>query len=562
MKLLEYYGYIIILQYCPIMFVNSQSDYSQSGVNLLKYRFSDLVDIPTLQNLMETFYLITEIPSGILDADGNVLVAVGWQEICVKFHRKNSYTESLCRQSDECIKDRLDVSGSYICYKCHNGLMEAAAPIVIDGDHLANVYRGQFFLENPDIEFFRNQAHKYGFDENEYLAALSKVPIYSPEKLDLIMTFFIKLAEMIGSLGIARLRQIEIQAKKIEESENQLFKIFDNTPNIAIQSYDQNGYIRYWNNASQRIYGFASEEVAGKYIDQTILDQKSATTILDMIKKINVTAESCEPVELNLKSKEGTDKIVYSTLFPISLSRGKEYICMSVDITERKRLEREISRLDRLNLIGEMAASIGHEIRNPMTTVKGYLQLLRKKSSFNNFVEQFDIMIEELDHANQIIKEFLSLANNRRMDKKLQNLNEVIKSLIPLIYADAVKDNKIVNVTLGEIPDLLLDENEIRQLILNLTRNGSEAMHPGGVLNIKTFVDSDELVLAVQDNGHGIREELMNKIGTPFFTTKPQAVGLGLSICYSIAAKHQARIVIDSNSLGTTVFVRFLLPQI
>jgi len=121
-----------------------------------------------------------------------------------------------------------------------------------------------------------------------------------------------------------------------------------------------------------------------------------------------------------------------------------------------------------------------------------------------------------------------------------------------------------LHIELGkDIPDLLLDGNEIRQLILNLTRNGLEAMShvTNGTLTIKTYLDSDEIVLSVQDQGKGIKPNILAKLGTPFFTTKKNGTGLGLSVCYKIAAHHSATIKVETNLGGTTFFVRFK-PQL
>lgn len=166
-------------------------------------------------------------------------------------------------------------------------------------------------------------------------------------------------------------------------------------------------------------------------------------------------------------------------------------------------------------------------------------------------------MIEELDRANSIITEYLSVAKSKSADLKLHNFNQIVETLLPLIQADAINSNKYIQLELSEIADLLLDEKDIRQLIINLVRNGLEAMSPGGHLTIRTFTDDDEVVLSVQDQGLGISNANIEKIGTPFFTTKDNGTGLGLALCYSIAARHNAIINIQTGPNGTTFLVRF-----
>ncbi|WP_345788099.1 ATP-binding protein [Desulfotomaculum copahuensis] len=218
-----------------------------------------------------------------------------------------------------------------------------------------------------------------------------------------------------------------------------------------------------------------------------------------------------------------------------------------------------MARLDRLNLVGEMAAALGHEVRNPITTVRGFLQLLEDKKELSSFREYFDLMIDELDRASAIITEFLSLAKNKTIELKEENLNHILTAMLPLLQSDSAKMDKSVHLELSDIPALLLDEKEIRQVILNLVRNGLEAMPPGGRLTIKTYREDTEAVLAVQDQGNGLPPGVLERIGTPFFTTKENGTGMGLAVCYSIAARHKAKIDIETGPAGTTFLVKFTL---
>jgi two-component system, sporulation sensor kinase E len=225
------------------------------------------------------------------------------------------------------------------------------------------------------------------------------------------------------------------------------------------------------------------------------------------------------------------------------------------DITEIQNLEREMARLDRMNLVGEMAAGIAHEIRNPMTTVRGFLQLLKDKPS----PVYIDLMVEELDRANTIITEYLTLAKNKQADRKANDLNSVIHTLFPLIQAEATMTNKSIGLELEDCQLLQLDEKEIRQLILNLALNGLEAMTAGGKLTIRTlFAKAEkEVVLEIEDEGCGIKPAVLKKVGTPFFTTKEKGTGLGLAVCYSVAARHNATIHIKTGQEGTVFSVHF-----
>lgn len=233
-------------------------------------------------------------------------------------------------------------------------------------------------------------------------------------------------------------------------------------------------------------------------------------------------------------------------------------ICSLIkDITEKKKYEKELKRLSGLDLIAQMAAGISHEIRNPMTTVRGFLQILEREDEFERYQNYLHIMIDELDRANNIISEFLSMSNTRSSDLQKLNLNSIIRDMTPLIHVDAFNQNKYIEIETKDLPEIMLNRDETRQLIINLYRNGLEAMSEGKVLKIKTYMEDGSVVLAVQDQGQGIKPDVFEKLGTPFFTTKDKGTGLGLGVCYAIATRHQAKIDIETGPGGTTFFVRY-----
>jgi ligand-binding sensor protein len=183
------------------------------------YKLQDLIDIDHFQNLQDRLNKIYAFPSSIIDNDGNILTATAWQEVCTKFHRKNKESERLCIQNDLYIKKHIHDADPALTYRCPHGLVDNAAPVIIDGVHYGNFFTGQFFLgQAPDPEFFRSQARKYGFDENTYLAAVKKVPVWSQEQLDNYLFFIRGLIEIIAESGLKKLREIE-NRKQIQVTE-------------------------------------------------------------------------------------------------------------------------------------------------------------------------------------------------------------------------------------------------------------------------------------------------------------------------------------------------------
>lgn len=242
---------------------------------------------------------------------------------------------------------------------------------------------------------------------------------------------------------------------------------------------------------------------------------------------------------------------------PVRMGDKEYFLGFATDVTDLRKAEKNLVLLDKYNLLSSMAASIAHEVRNPMTTIKGFLQLMGKNQSFQTRQEIVSLMISELDRANGIISEYLSLASTRFVSKEYLQLNRIIEQLLPLLEADAAVYGIEVVVDLQADKPIFVDQKEIRQLLLNLTRNAIQAMNKGGVLTIRTSKVDGFVNLEVIDQGHGIPKEAHDLVFTPFYTTKDNGTGLGLAVCRSIADHHGATIRFDSDSSGTTVRVEF-----
>lgn len=185
---------------------------------MAKHVFTEIFDIKQIQTLMESYNKVTGLLAAILDTNEKVLVAVGWQDICVRYHRQHPVTLARCKESEAFIKKHLHkYEGRFLQYKCRNGLRDMAMPIFFDGEHLATFFFGQCFYEddNPDPEFFRRQAREFGYDENKYLEALQRVPIYTREQMRNALDLYSNLMKIITEMGTKKLKLIqEIEARE------------------------------------------------------------------------------------------------------------------------------------------------------------------------------------------------------------------------------------------------------------------------------------------------------------------------------------------------------------
>lgn len=325
---------------------------------------------------------------------------------------------------------------------------------------------------------------------------------------------------------------------------------------MAISEITDGKYIEV-NNALLYTLGYSRDEVIGKTTQELgIFDDISQRQ--EAIRKMK-TDGYLRNFETLIRCKSGRIiNGVFNAEF-ITIESKVYLLTVMIDVTAQRQLTREIMRLERLNVIGQMSAGISHEVRNPMTTVKGFLQLFAKKTEYAQYEDVFQLMISELDRANSIISDFLSIAKADPLNSKytLQNLNQVLERIKPLIDADALEKRIQILYCITDTPKIILYENEIRQLLLNLTRNGFDAMPDGGTLTIETFCKDNYVILTVQDNGKGIDKSILDKLGTPFLTTKVNGTGLGLAVCYGIAHRHNANIHVITKSTGTTFEVRF-----
>jgi two-component system, sporulation sensor kinase E len=349
-----------------------------------------------------------------------------------------------------------------------------------------------------------------------------------------------------------KLKQEIKERKKIADhllaSQERFRKIFQASPNLmAIISKKDKTYLDV-NTTWLDYTGYLYDDLNNQRIVLTHFVEEETENPIHLDQPI-------QNMNIHYWTKKGEKRSALLSSEILDISSEPCILLVLTDITEKVLLEKGISRLDQLNLIGEMAAGIAHEIRNPMTTVYGFLQIAKGSQVSDEFV---DLMLDELDRANSIITEFLNLAKNKVSHKKMNHLNAIIEALFPLIQAEAFRSGKEVTLQLDQCcTDIFIDEKEIRQLILNIALNGLDAMTMGGKLLIETLDEQQAVILNIHDTGSGISPEVLEKMGTPFFTTKDNGTGLGLAICFSIAKRHGAEVDIDTGQNGTTFSIRF-----
>ncbi|QGG48329.1 PAS domain S-box protein [Heliorestis convoluta] len=337
--------------------------------------------------------------------------------------------------------------------------------------------------------------------------------------------------------------------RDLELSSERFYKIFHKVPvSLSIVSIDDYKYVDV-NKEWVATTGYSREEIINKSQNEFNILTKDMHRLIRNRPVRNIL--------VSFNAKNGETRDVLLTTEAIQLNGKACFLYVGIDITEKNKYEKEMSRLDRLNTVGQMAAGIGHEVRNPLTVVRGFLQLFLIRKDLSPYKKQVELMLSELDQANDIITEFLSLARTKNRESKEMDVNEVINRIMPLLTAEAYKQDKYVTAVLQSVPKTVLDENEIRQLLLNLVKNALDSMPEKGTVTLKTSFEDDVVVLAISDQGTGIPKEIQDNIGAPFFTTKKNGTGLGIATCYKVVENHKAKMDFQSSPQGTTFYIRF-----
>lgn len=247
--------------------------------------------------------------------------------------------------------------------------------------------------------------------------------------------------------------------------------------------------------------------------------------------------------------------IVFSSIAFVILIRVYSYINSLTIIHE------ELRKKDRLAIIGQMAAAIGHEIRNPLSSLKGFTQLQRERHPNTN--DFYPIMIQEIDRIDSIVHDLMTLGKPKEIKFSKANIEEIIAYTLSITQQQAERQGVSVETLMaGPLPPIECDSKQLKQVFINLIKNAIESMHDGGNVRIKIrVIEGRKMLISVEDEGGGIADENILNIGEPFFTTKQNGTGLGLMVTSQIIKDHNGNLNIES-SLGKGTRVDIILPII
>ncbi|MDF2959392.1 MAG: two-component system sensor histidine kinase [Paenibacillus sp.] len=228
------------------------------------------------------------------------------------------------------------------------------------------------------------------------------------------------------------------------------------------------------------------------------------------------------------------------------------------DITERKRTEEMIIRSEKLSIVGQLAAGVAHEIRNPLTTLKGFTQLIKAGKINDAYI---DLMQVELERINQIVSEFMVIAKPQNVELQEHDLYKIIVDVIQFMEMQAIMNKVEIRYHLQEKVSCICNQDQLKQVFINILKNAIEAMPDGGNIDIWMTCPEDRVCIRFKDEGMGIPQEILSRLGEPFFTTKETGTGLGLMICHKIIEAHNGTMHIYSELNYGTV-IEIVLPNL
>lgn len=266
--------------------------------------------------------------------------------------------------------------------------------------------------------------------------------------------------------------------------------------------------------------------------------------------------------EERIPMPNGSHKIFDSIKVPLFYETGerKGLVVIGRDITEKQLMDEKLRKTEKLSVVGELAASVGHEIRNPLTSLKGFVQMFRNDTDDEKQKFYYGIMLDELERINHIVGELLILAKPQKISISKHSVNNIIKNVLSLLETQANMNNVALNYEEKENLIIECSDNLLKQLFINVIKNAIEASTSNGVVNVSVKRHSlEEVCISVNDNGVGFSDDFLKRIGEPFYSSKEKGTGLGLTVSTKIVEQHGGKMTFKSEKeIGTTVDI--ILP--
>jgi len=370
-------------------------------------------------------------------------------------------------------------------------------------------------------------------------------------------------------MDITERRQMEEALRESEEK----FRAISNSAKDAIISTDDEGKISFWNPAAEKMFGYKKEEAIGKEMHKLIPGNfyEAFQKGFSKFKETGTGPFIGRVIELVLVSKSGVEIPVELSLSAYRMKGKWHSMGIARDITERKQMQKKLEeysqqleqmvekrtrqlkeaqeqliKSERLAAIGQVAAMVGHDLRNPLTGISGATYYLKKKLKpwmDEKAREMLELIEKNIQYANKIITDLLEYSREIRLELAETTPKAIIDEALSLV--EIPKNVTVIDSTQNK-PKIKMDIDKMKRVFANIIKNAVEAMPEGGKLAISTKESDGNVEIMFIDTGIGMAKEVMEKIWTPFFTTKAKGMGLGLPICRRVIEAHGGKVSVES----------------
>ncbi len=572
-----------------------QRTFPLSGKGFHPCALQDLVPMGRIKQLLEALYKIIEVPIGLVSPQSDVLLAIGWQPICEVFHRNHPEATRRCVESNNDLQRRLS-QGAVAAAKCKNGLWDIAMPIVVDGQHLATLFLGQFLYDDERVDrgFFEAQAKEFEYEVNQYLAALDQVPRISRQQAEEHINYAAGLVALLAELGYKNLQLAqEVNERRLaeyafREGERQYRALVENVPGAVYQCLNDDAYSTIFiSDAIERIVGVSASVMIENASSIAALIHPDDRAYVQETVGQAVARRTPYVMNYRMQHKDGgytwveeRGQGVWDETNELRFLQGVIF-----DISERNKLEEErraldaqLARTHKLESLGVLAGGIAHDFNNLLVAILGHADLIFEETDRGTATyESVNAIIQAAQRAANLTRQMLAYSGKGHFMVEALDLSDLIKELAPFFENDLVPECEFTYDLMVNGPPVFADSQQIKQLLTNIITNAAEAYSPeGGVIAIRTglrtcdsaFIKKNyhnEQCLAgeyvfveVANEGCGMTEETQKRLCDPFFSTKFTGRGLGMAAVLGIVLGHKGLISVDSApGKGTTMQMLF-----
>ncbi|MBG9446801.1 PAS domain S-box protein [Cytobacillus firmus] len=342
--------------------------------------------------------------------------------------------------------------------------------------------------------------------------------------------------------------------KLLAESQQQYKSLFEYNTEIVFMT-DLHGTITKVNPQFKAVTGYSPDETLGKNINEIIPAPYKTKAIEDFTGILeDKQPKTCE---FDFNHKSGSKLTIQCTALPLIVNgQIAGVIGYGKDVTKLRQAEERLRRTEKLSVVGELSASVAHEIRNPLTSLKGFVQLMQLEDEKHQFYYQ--IMQEELDRINHIVGELLLLAKPQDICFTKADVQKILFNVISLLKTEASMHNVQIEFLLkSDVFMIECEPNQLKQLFINIIKNAIEASKEGGKVTVTLLAEDHQLTILVKDTGCGMSEDRLNRIGEPFYSSKEKGTGLGLTVSFKIVQSHNGSIHFNSEKgKGTEAVIK------